>query len=103
MFGGQRPSEGTSCIEQVQIEQLFKSMRLRRDLSSRERDVAVAGARGLDTKSTAVELGLSPKTVDEIWRRLYRKFGCKSRVEVLSRLLAVALNQAEGTRALPRL
>jgi DNA-binding NarL/FixJ family response regulator len=57
-------------------------------LTPREREVVAAAARGLDTKVTAVELGVSPKTVDEMWRRVYRKTGCRSRIEVLSRLLA---------------
>ena len=51
-----------------------------------------AAMSGLDTKATAALLGLSPKTVDEIWRRVYRKFACHSRIEVLSRLLSSALN-----------
>ena len=53
----------------------------------RECEIVIAAIRGRDTKMTAAELGVSPKTVDEMWRRVYRKFRCRSRVEVLSRLL----------------
>jgi hypothetical protein len=60
--------------------------------------VAIGCARGLDTKSTAAALGLSPKTVDELWRRVYKKFNCHSRVEILSRLLASALGRAGRKR-----
>lgn len=56
------------------------------ELSRREEQIVAAAARGLDTKATAAELGLSPKTVDEYWRRVYRKFGSRSRLEVLARL-----------------
>ena len=66
---------------------LVAGLPLEADLTGREREVVVAAIRGLDTKMTAAELGVSPKTVDEMWRRVYRKFRCRSRVEVLSRLL----------------
>ena len=89
--------------ELARIEQLLTSLRLARALSARERQVVVGGARGLDTKSTAAELGLSPKTVDEVWRRIYRKFNCKSRVEILARLLASALVPSRVETSSPRL
>jgi DNA-binding NarL/FixJ family response regulator len=66
---------------------LLAGLSLERELTARECEVVVAAIRGLDTKTTAGELGVSPKTVDEMWRRVYRKFRCRSRVEVLSRLL----------------
>lgn len=67
---------------------LLQELRLTSALSTREREVVAAAVRGLDTKVTAAELGVSPKTIDELWRRVYRKFRCNSRVAVLSRLLA---------------
>jgi len=72
-------------------EDLLRTIHLARGLSRREAQVVTAGIRGLHTKATAAELGLSPKTVDELWRRVYRKFGCSSRIEVLSRILAGVL------------
>ena len=62
-----------------------------RELSRRERQVVWEGACGHDTKATAAKLGISPKTVDELWRRTYKKFDCRSRMEVISRLLAASL------------
>src|SRR5262245_3136706 len=59
-----------------------------RGLCRREIQIVVAGARGLQTKATAAELGLSPKTVDELWRRVYRKIDCSSRLEVLAHLFS---------------
>jgi len=67
---------------------LLSGLSLTAVLSAREQEVVAAAVRGLDTKGTAAELGVSPKTIDEMWRRVYRKFRCRSRVEVLSRLLA---------------
>ena len=92
MPGANKPSVLDSAAA-ARIEQLLQQLAIARDLSARELQVAVHGARGLDTKATAAELGVSPKTVDEFWRRLYRKFNCRSRVELLSRLLACALAQ----------
>jgi DNA-binding CsgD family transcriptional regulator len=74
-----------------QHEELLRTIHLPRRLSPREAEVVSAGLRGLHTKATAAELGLSPKTVDELWRRVYRKIGCSSRIEVLSRIMARAL------------
>ena len=82
---GTRPHRGA---ESVELETLLRSLGLPRELSHREAQTVAAGLRGLHTKETATELGLSPKTVDEMWRRVYRKFGvgCDSRLQVLSRL-----------------
>jgi DNA-binding CsgD family transcriptional regulator len=43
---------------------------------------------------TAAELGISPKTVDELWRRTYKKLDCRSRTEVLALLLTISLHLA---------
>jgi DNA-binding CsgD family transcriptional regulator len=80
--------------ESPRTEGLLRRLQIPQDLSAREIQVALRGARGLDTKTTAVELGLSPKTVDTLWRRIYRKLNCRSRSEVLSRLLAESLIQS---------
>jgi DNA-binding CsgD family transcriptional regulator len=69
---------------------LLAELPLTSGLSAREQEVVAAAVCGLDTKGTAADLGLSPKTVDELWRRVYRKFRCQSRVAVLSRLLAAS-------------
>jgi DNA-binding CsgD family transcriptional regulator len=82
------------------VEQLLRELRLPHQLSPREMQVALHGAQGLDTKSIATELGLSPKTVDELWRRLYKKFDCRSRQEIVARLLASAL-EYRGRAAVP--
>jgi len=83
----------SSITDAESLDRLLRSLSLPRDLSQREREVARAGARGLDTKATAAELGISPKTVDEFWRRICKKFGRRSRSEVLSYLLAVSMRR----------
>jgi DNA-binding CsgD family transcriptional regulator len=56
-------------------------------LSRRERDVLVAAARGLYTKEIALHLGLSGKTVEYYWARIFRKLECSSQMEVMALLL----------------
>jgi DNA-binding CsgD family transcriptional regulator len=80
---------------------LLEELPLTSALSAREREVVAAAVRGLDTKVTAAELGVSPKTIDELWRRIYRKFRCNSRVAVLSRLLASCFRRLAGARTGP--
>lgn len=74
------------------LDELLTHVRLPCALSRREAQILAAALRGLDTKGTAVALDLSPKTVDEYWRRVYRKFRCGSRLEVLARLHPPALD-----------
>ena len=57
------------------------------ELSGRERDVLLAAARGMYTKAIAVDLGLSGKTVEYYWTRIFEKLRCSSQMEVMSLLL----------------
>ena len=56
------------------------------DLTDSERTVAELVGRGLSNKKTGRRLFMSPHTVDYHLRRIYRKLGISSRVE-LARLL----------------
>ena len=60
-------------------------------LSDRESGVLLGGALGTPSKAVATELGCSSKTVDEYWRRIYRKTGCSSRQEIIALLLRRAV------------
>ncbi|MFE2854416.1 LuxR C-terminal-related transcriptional regulator [Streptomyces lavendulae] len=51
-------------------------------LTPRERDVALRAARRMTTKEIAAELGLSPRTVDNVLLRVYRKVGVGTRREL---------------------
>lgn len=67
-------------------------------LSAGEKDVVLLAAlRGASMKEAAAELGKSRKTVEQCWRRIYRKTGCQSQLEVIAELLRVA---GEGRPAL---
>jgi DNA-binding CsgD family transcriptional regulator len=55
-------------------------------LTPRELEVALVVARGATNKEAAASLFLSPKTIDFHLRRIYRKLGVRSRVD-LARLL----------------
>jgi DNA-binding CsgD family transcriptional regulator len=59
-------------------------------LSRRECEVLVAAAQGKCTKEIALSLGISGKTVDYFWKRIFQKAGCASREEVMARLLRLA-------------
>lgn len=59
--------------------------------SAGERDVVLLAAlRGASMKEAAAELGRSRKTVEQRWRRIYRKCGCQSQLEVIAELLRLA-------------
>jgi DNA-binding NarL/FixJ family response regulator len=87
--------------EYVQLKQLLRGLNLPQELSHREIQIVAAAVRGLDTKATAAELDLDPKTVDEYWRRVYRKLQRRSRLEVLALLNAAARREGEPQLATP--
>jgi len=60
-------------------------------LTRRETQVLLATTRGNCTKETAIELGLSGKTVEYFWARIFRKLHCACQVEVMALLLRRAL------------
>ena len=53
-------------------------------LSRKEREVMRCFVSGLTAYSTAVELGVSPHTVDTYVRRIYAKFGVHSRAAAVA-------------------
>ena len=55
-------------------------------LTPRERQVVSRLARGLTSKETARELGLSPRSVEDVRARLLRKFAVRNSAELLARL-----------------
>ena len=81
--------EGKVVQQLAWLGESLRTLQLPRELSPREVQIVIAAITGLDTKATAAALGLSPKTVDEYWRRTYRKLRCSSRIEVLARLHSV--------------
>ncbi|MEQ9696000.1 PAS and helix-turn-helix domain-containing protein [Shimia sp. SDUM112013] len=55
-------------------------------LSARERQVLGHIWRGLTSKEIARELGLSPRTIDDVRARLLRRFSVRNTTELLTRL-----------------
>ncbi len=63
----------------------------RRPLSPREAQIALLVADGLPTKAIAMRLGISPWTVSTYLRRMYARFGVRSRAAMVARLFEVGL------------
>ena len=61
-----------------------------RALSPRERTVVAGLTRGLTSKEIARELGLSPRTVEDVRARLLRRFKARNAAELLIRLAGPA-------------
>ena len=56
-------------------------------LSPRETEVLLAVAAGKCIKETAADLGVSEKSIQYFWARIFAKSGCASQVQVLALLL----------------
>jgi DNA-binding CsgD family transcriptional regulator len=56
-------------------------------LSERETDVLRSAAQGLSMKEAAGKLGISAKTVNDYWSRIYAKTGLRSQLAVVAQLL----------------
>jgi DNA-binding CsgD family transcriptional regulator len=59
-------------------------------LSPRETQILFAAAVGQSTKETAADLGISHKTVEYFWSRIFKKLRCRSQIEVMAILLSDA-------------
>jgi DNA-binding CsgD family transcriptional regulator len=80
------------------------------ELTARESDILQSSARGYSIRQTARALGISPKTVETIQTRLFRKLGVRNRAEALGVVDALGLlpdtprlrtRQAPQPRSLP--
>jgi DNA-binding CsgD family transcriptional regulator len=60
-------------------------------LSPQQAAVLRQSAIGLSRKEVAALMGVSPKTVEEHWRRIYGKTGCRSESRVVALLLALVI------------
>lgn len=91
----------SSPDEYPRVRELVRQVADGFHLSRREEEVLVGATRGNITKETAAELGLSVKTVEYFWSRIYSKLDCHSQTEVLAMLLRHVL-EGKGQSVRPR-
>jgi DNA-binding NarL/FixJ family response regulator len=65
-------------------------------LTDRETQILAAIAHGLSVKQTAVQLGISPKTVENTQRPLFRKLGVRNRSQAVARAIEAGLLGAQA-------
>jgi DNA-binding CsgD family transcriptional regulator len=68
--------------------EVLKQPRIATTLTGRERDVAALLVHGMSSKEIGKELNISPRTVDIHRASLLRKYGVKTTLDLVSRLLA---------------
>ena len=67
------------------------------DLSPREREIVESIDRGESVKQTAHRLGISPRTVDNTQRILFRKLSARNRAQAVARAHALGLISVEAS------
>jgi DNA-binding NarL/FixJ family response regulator len=60
-------------------------------LSRREREILESIAEGRSVKQTARDLGIAPKTVENLQGRLFRKLGARNRAQAVARAHALGI------------
>ena len=82
-------SDVTFLIEA--LESALQKLKVTYGLSGRESEVLLFAAAGMHTKAVAEAMNCSPKTVEEYWQRIFRRFRKRSRSAVIAELTACAL------------
>jgi DNA-binding NarL/FixJ family response regulator len=87
----QRVLAGDTGLSGPQTRRLVESLRgraavaaLSTEVTPREREILETLDRGLSVKQAAIELGVSPRTVENTRRVLYRKLGVRNRAEAVA-------------------
>lgn len=70
-------------------------------LTRRERQIIESIAGGASVKQTAVELGIAPKTVENLQGRLYRKLGVRNRAQAVARAHVLGLLDGPPSSGVP--
>ena len=85
-------------VEQIAVRELGTFARLAREgselratLTPREHEVLTLIGRGLTMRQMATRLGISPRTVETHVAKLYRKLEVRTRVQAVSRAVAMGL------------
>jgi len=63
----------------------------RPSLTARERDVVRLLSQGLTSKKIAQELGLSPRSIEDVRARLLKKFNAKNAAEMLTQFINIEM------------
>jgi DNA-binding NarL/FixJ family response regulator len=95
--GGRTGAVSTARGEQdvaVLVRKLVAEVGIRHGLSPREAEVLEGAALGRAAKAVAADLSCSPKTVEEYWRRIYRKMNVDSRQRIIASLIGEAVASA---------
>jgi two-component system, NarL family, nitrate/nitrite response regulator NarL len=103
-------SQGYLVVDSMPMRPLIGAVRARWDrrapdggdvpeLTARESDILRSGAQGYSIRQTARLLGISPKTVENIQTRLFRKLGVRNRAGALAVANAFGLLPAPPTPA----
>ena len=82
---GQREGEIAVTLRAATTSEMFGLLCRAYALSQRERDVVGAVTAGLDTRAVAKRLFISPYTVQDHLKSVFKKFGVHSRRELLAR------------------
>jgi len=77
----------TSVLPKLDPTAVANTIAVENGLTRREKEVLMAAAQGKCTKEIAVDLGLSGKTVDYFWKKIFRKLRCGSQGQVMALLL----------------
>ncbi len=96
-------ASGDSALTTRQLREAVDGLRRARaaqdpvDLSPRERDILASIDRGESVKQTAHRLGISPRTVDNTQRILFRKLSARNRAQAVARAHALGLLTSEAS------
>lgn len=94
---------GDSALSPRQLREAVDGLRRARaaqgpvELSPRERDILSSIDRGESVKQTAYRLGISPRTVDNTQRILFRKLSARNRAQAVARAHALGLLASEAS------
>ena len=93
---GTRASMSSGRVERKgDTSDLVSYVSRRYALSPRETEVLTLASMGTAGKEISVRLGLSAKTVEYFWNRIYGKLGCHSQIEAMALLLRCAIRSEE--------
>ncbi len=101
-----RLADGHSGLTSVQVRRLVEALHARKRTGSeppasvtpREREILDAIEAGLTVKDTARRLQISPRTVENTQRLLFRKLGARTRSQAVARALELGVLGARPKR-----